>query len=505
MARVAARLPPAVADIKPARNVAVLEPLLWGLGSALLRIPFFPLTEQDIDGANFARAVEHFDIAAWAPHPPGYPLLIAAGKLVRALVSTDASRSLAVFSLLCSALLATSVFVVMHRLFNKATARLSIALLFASPLLCLFAVRPLSDGPGAGLAWASLACALVAAACEEDGKRDRYACFSLFFAALLPGVRLSALPFVVPAVVSALCAARRPKRVFLVGVFSLLAWLLPFLALVDLRVLTGRTLGHIHGHFYEYGGSVLSASDPVARGIALFRALFAFGLGGVWSDRPVTTLFVTAALVLLAGGAFHSLRQTPVLARRTFLACVGLYLVWVVLGQNIIEQPRHVLPLIPALLGPLAHSILHISRSPRFGFLRRLLIWVGFCAAVFEANRLAWIQARYPAPIVRIARFCEAQPDAPTLVVATYRFYRWIGWRAPHVRVESVGSLEDAIALAARTQGRVLVTSEVPGAERLDPAATELRVSTDLFVRFVLEDVRLIDLRNGLHAKPTPK
>lgn len=486
-------------------RAASLEPLFWGLGTAALRLPFFPLTEQDIDGANFARAVEHFDIASWAPHPPGYPLLVAAGKVARALVTNDPSRALAVVALASSALLAASVFSVHSRVFDKPTARLATFLLLASPLVTLFAVRPLSDGPGAALAWATLALALRA---HERRKRaepsDFAAALSLATAALLPGVRISALPFALPAVLAALAAARRRWLVFAAGVVSFLVWLVPFLAIVDRDVLTSRTLAHGKGHFLDYGGSALAASDPVARAIGLFRALFAHGLAGLWENRPPATLFATAGLLALLPFLPGLSKRTNVSADRVLAASSGLYLAWIALGQNILEQPRHVLPLVPALLGPLAFAARRAFFAPSRGSLllavRRAALVLGAAAAVFESSRLAIVQARYPAPVVRLARFCEEQPDAATLTVATFRFYRWIAFRAPSVRVESVGSIDDAVALLGRAKGRVLVTSDVPGAERLDPAATELRVATDPFVRYVFEDVRLLDLRTGLRA-----
>jgi hypothetical protein len=51
-------------------------------------VPFLPPTLEDLDSINFALGVRHFDVAAHQPHPPGYPVFVALGK-----VSTAVLRS----------------------------------------------------------------------------------------------------------------------------------------------------------------------------------------------------------------------------------------------------------------------------------------------------------------------------------------------------------------------------------------------------------------------------
>jgi len=468
------------------------EPWLWALFVGLCRLPLFPQTEQDVDGANFARAVEHFDLSAWAPHPPGYPVFIAAGKAIHAVFLDDPARALAGVSLLAAMVTIAAVFSVFVRVFDCATARLTVCLFLASPLLTLFSVRPLSDGLGMALAWSTLALALQARATSSDW----FAAAALVVAALLPGVRASAIPFILPSVFVALFGARRKGLVLLAAITALIAYIAPFLLLVDTQVLFGRTLAHAHGHFSDYGGSIGSNPDPVARFLGLVRAFWAHALGGVWENRPTHTLLTSASLFLLAPFLRFRLRELNGSAR-ILLWSAGIYGLWIILGQNIIEQPRHVLPLVPVLLGFVARAALTAWNTNGLSWmnhLRRLVLVVGLLAAMYEANRLGFLQGRYPAHIVRIAQFVEKEPDASTLTVATCRFYRWIGWRAPHVRVVSVANIDEARMLVKSAPGRVLITSEVPGAEQLDVSRTILRVYADPFVRYVFEDVRLLEL-----------
>jgi|GEM_PF-1104879 len=476
-------------------RIRPFEPWLWAVFVAICRLPLFPLTEQDVDGANFARAVERFDLAEWAPHPPGYPVYIAAGKLVRAVLLDDPSRALAAVSLLSSVVLVGAVHCVFVRVFDRPTARLASVLLLASPLVTLFSVRPLSDGPGMALAWAILALSLRARESQSDGA----AAATMVLAALLPGVRASVVPFVVPSVLLALWAARRKWWMLAAFTATLGAYLLPFFLLVDVGVLYKKTMAHAHGHFSDYGGSVVSNSDPVSRFVGFLRASWAHGLAGVWEGRPSSTLLTTAALVV----AISFVKAKPLFrndAGRMLGWSFGLYFVWVLLGQNIVEQPRHVLPLVPVLVGILAHAAINgFSRLKSRGWTvcRRAILIAGAVAALWESTRLGLLQARYPAHIVRIAQYVSAQPDAATLTVATCRFYRWIGWRAMGVRVVSVGNLDEARALLKSAPGRVLVTSEVFGAEQLNPSQTVLHVTADRFVRYVFEDVRVVELSDN--------
>lgn len=61
-----------------------LPPALWAFYACWLSLTL-PKTPMEWDEVLFARAVETFDVANHAPHPPGYPLYVAASKLVAAL------------------------------------------------------------------------------------------------------------------------------------------------------------------------------------------------------------------------------------------------------------------------------------------------------------------------------------------------------------------------------------------------------------------------------------
>jgi len=86
---------------------------------AALHLPLLPSTLEDIDSVNFALGVRAFDVANHQPHPPGYPVYIALGKVtvpaVRAVLGDAApsaieARALAVVSLLAGIALLWGLF-----------------------------------------------------------------------------------------------------------------------------------------------------------------------------------------------------------------------------------------------------------------------------------------------------------------------------------------------------------------------------------------------------------
>ena len=75
---------------------------------ALTHIPFLANSLEDIDSGNFALGGRDFNVAEHRPHPPGYPVYIAMGKVATAVAaplmsgaapSSVEARALAVLSL----------------------------------------------------------------------------------------------------------------------------------------------------------------------------------------------------------------------------------------------------------------------------------------------------------------------------------------------------------------------------------------------------------------------
>jgi hypothetical protein len=153
---------------------------------ALAHLPYLPSTLEDIDSVNFALGIRDFDVANHRPHPPGYPIYIALGKLGVALAkpfsgaSTPSSIEARVLAML-SLIAAMFAIVFLYRVlasFAIASASgptttppwravdpralAATALAVACPLFWYAAVRPMSDVPGLAAALSAQACLALA-------------------------------------------------------------------------------------------------------------------------------------------------------------------------------------------------------------------------------------------------------------------------------------------------------------------------------------------------------
>ena len=136
----------------------------------LAHLLHLPPTLEDVDSINFAMGVRDYDVARHQPHPPGYPVFIALGKISTAAlraagVANPEPRALALLSALAATALIPLLFALFRRLAHDDNlAWWAMAVAVCSPLLWFTALRPLSDMTGLALAVASQVCLFSAIA-----------------------------------------------------------------------------------------------------------------------------------------------------------------------------------------------------------------------------------------------------------------------------------------------------------------------------------------------------
>lgn len=67
---------------------------------AILHITFWAKHPPDVDPINFITALQNYDISVDSPHPPGYPLFVACGRMAALLVGSANAYQLVNLSLL---------------------------------------------------------------------------------------------------------------------------------------------------------------------------------------------------------------------------------------------------------------------------------------------------------------------------------------------------------------------------------------------------------------------
>jgi len=99
---------------------------------------------DDWDSVNFARELDRFDIPNHQPHPPGYPIYVAAGRLVHQVIA-DHAAALTLRSSLSGAAVAAMFFMLLRRQVDFAIALVASVTMALSPLFWLQSGLALTD------------------------------------------------------------------------------------------------------------------------------------------------------------------------------------------------------------------------------------------------------------------------------------------------------------------------------------------------------------------------
>ncbi len=415
-------------------------PLLLLLSILPLYLVFRSISLDDFDSYSFALALTDFSIALQQPQPPGFPVYVALGRALYAVVSTPV-QALTTLSALSGAAAVLLVYG-LGRLMDTdhpSTALLG-ALCFAlAPMGWLTAEKALSDVPG--LMWTLLAIWLwlLWRKQHEESLAPVLGAISGLVTGLALGVRpQNALPIVLLAGESLLLDLRRiahprPRAAgqrtvaswlaaSAAGAAGLLAWFIP----------TAATSGGIQ----PYLDAVAAHASHVGRADALF------GL-----QMPLSVALRTRALAsldtLLTGLAGTDLYTAPLLARRSMIVLALVVLpaliavdwrrsgprrlgLWAtaVLAQTFLfetlDRPRLFLPVLPWLALLVASGLVRLyrRRGPRIAMtaLLPLLLMLRSLPLVVELSRIA------APPAQAAAHIKQHYPPEETLLAAAGSF-----------------------------------------------------------------------------------
>ena len=328
----------------------------------------------DIDSINFALGLRHFDPTAHQPHPPGYPVYIALGRLTVAILglltpevrqTVLEARALAVWSALggAAALAAAArLWLELQRVTVAEAQRRSVegafwstALLMANALFWMSGSRPMSDMPGlaAGLAAQAM---LLASLPDREGRGGRAQ--ALLAGALLSGLaiglRTQTLWLTAPLLVTVVLQqardvrVRRGVRALGMAILGSLTWAVPL-------VVASGGLGAYLGSLGAQGADDLAFVDMVytspaplkALVLALYRTfVLPWGIDLRAPDtEAVAEVFVQGVLLVAAAGAARLL-----MTNRRQLALIAVmfvpYLAFHLLFQETVSV-RYALPAVP--------------------------------------------------------------------------------------------------------------------------------------------------------------
>ena len=210
---------------RDAERAPVIAALGLGLLTALSRIPFRSQSLFAWDSANFALALDRYNVAFHQPQPPGYPMYVASARALYALLG-DANAAYVWLSVLASGLAVSFLVLAATRLYGTRTALLAGALLATSSV---FWSQGVVAYPYAFLAFFSALVAWLARVIQ-----DRPHTLTIVGTAAVIGIaggyRSELIPFLTPLWLYAAVKARSRVAIaagFVLMALAVLCWYLP--------------------------------------------------------------------------------------------------------------------------------------------------------------------------------------------------------------------------------------------------------------------------------------
>ncbi|HTM03085.1 MAG TPA: hypothetical protein VL173_06260 [Vicinamibacterales bacterium] len=414
-----------------------------------LHLPFLAPSLEDIDSINFALGLHHFDPGLHQPHPPGYPVFIAAGRIALALIHLFAPglaymRADALALAIWSAIGGTIAIIAIGVLFREVTGDgaeasetglCGAAIVAATPLVWLTGLRPMSDMLGLGLALAGQALSLRA---MRDPRGLVWAAVAVGVAL---GTRAQTWPLTLPLFAYALVVHRRQRgpllRAAAVFLVVCLAWAVPLL------VASGGVGGYVHAlgnqadEDFSWVNMLWAHPAPKAIAFALYDSVV-LPFGSVTLAAVVLTIAIAGTIWL-----FLFDRRALVLLAMAFVPYAVFHLLFQETGNL-----RYATPLVPAMVYPAArllvvpvrHAGRHTARMAS-GVLVVALLWVALPATgayaseahpAFRAiaDMTSMVERAGSQPAAVFAHYALRRPlqAAPTMlpIVEPRRTYEWL-------------------------------------------------------------------------------
>jgi hypothetical protein len=323
-------------------------------------------TMFDWDEALFSLGVRDYDVNDHRPHPPGYPLFIAAAKII-AISGLDAFRCLQIVVILGALLLFPALYCLAREIgFDFRTAVAGAAVYAFLPNVWIYGGTAFSDIPAATLTF--LACALLL--------RGRRACEGATRA------------YIAGAVVLGIVAGIRPANLIIGAVPALMAtWVqlraksyraVAAAAILGAAIVAGSYLGAalasrgLHDFVYvvraqsEYVRNIDSWRNPARP--SLYQAAKAFLLWPFWQEDVLNAIAIAGALSVIAAVVRRRLAPLLTLAMFMPLALIS----W--LNLDIKAAGRYAVVYLAAYVLLAADGFLLFGKKVQIGFCTAIVI-----------------------------------------------------------------------------------------------------------------------------------
>lgn len=394
-----------------------------------------PPWPDDWDGFGFLQSIERFDMDRFAPHPPGYPVYVVLLRLA-ALVFRDPMHAAIAVSVASGVAVFVAARSAAARVGEVAALAIAVAVV-ASPLAWRAFTGVGSEAP---------ALALVAGACWAIQRARRGSRVHGDAAAVAIGLALGVRLSWAPLLLGLLVLVPAKGRALAMTALAVTVWLVPLLAVVGPRHLVAVYGSHLSGHAARWGGTALTERRPLVRLALVARDLLVDGVGADSDVLGVALglLFGALTVAVTRRGGFSNMRAV--------LLCLP-YALWMLVGQNLREQPRHALPLVAVALSAVGAG----AARAKLGALALPVLLLMLARTGLDA----YDRRTIPPAGAQLVVFMQDRPDDVVFGGASIRYF-WrtaVGGRA--ILAETRGDVDVATTRMDRLPAHRLVTSEI--------------------------------------------
>ncbi|RDU36265.1 hypothetical protein DRW41_14675 [Neobacillus piezotolerans] len=356
---------------------------------------------SSFDAADFALAINRFDLLAMQPHFPGYPYFILGGKII-SFFTDNPAKALSLFNGL---FYVTSLYPVYRMFKSLGTGNYSIlatAALFTSSFLLVSVNQPMSEGAALASLWWFLWS--LQTAFLKPAKKTIIP--TLFWLGILLGIRLSYIPFVLgPGLLLLREWRSRGLKAGALIRYAAIAFLFQLIWVAGLIATEGSIKGFFTlalsftgGHFEEWGGTAASSSAPI------WERLYTLAAGNMfWTGMSAHSIFLACLFGILAIIGLYQITISKRLPDRFAIILIWLfsaYFLWALFAQNI-EKARHALP----LSGMAIIILMAVLLKEKPGKVVTILCTLLVAAQAYTGIKLLRMQSAEPPAVYQVAEY----------------------------------------------------------------------------------------------------
>ncbi len=368
---------------------------------------------EDIDSLRFALSLIDYDISKLQPHFPGYFVHHIIIKPIYLLISnTGLSFSiLGGLSVYVCILFSLKIFSVS---LNSQKGFFITLFIFFNPLIWLMSNRYMPDILGLAFLLSSFYYLI-------NFHKNLYLGPLLF--GLLSGLRLSYIPFLFFPLLKGFIKTHLKKKYILAIIFGISIWLLPLVFITGPKNFFIIAMNQSQGHFYDFGGTIISNNNFIQRILNFFMSIWADGMGGYANDRSALSLFISIFLsffLLIIINVWSKIYQQNLF--KLLFASIIIYSTWIFFFQNIIYKSRHVLPLVLFLIPVMILSVFQFKQFNKS--LRTILLSLFLIIQSILTIILTIQHKEEPSAIFQVKEFVAENSNNKTIVsIPLINFY----------------------------------------------------------------------------------